>query len=453
MQITNYDVLVEASNEDGNFRLANEHHVGNKRFEVFLNLHKESYQDAKKRGDNTACENIVSKILDIVCHKCIPNGRFLERVTEFADGEGGGVEGEDQWMELGEGQLARAKIHQALNMGNATHRSSKVFTNTQAEKPKRREDDALKRRRRGSYARLRRSISESMLFHTSQQEQQKSKQQQQKQPKHESNRSNTTAAAAAAAAADDDDDEVDVKPMDVVVASNRKGLASSAKNPGNARFNIMIQIHADRYVNANEDERKTILEDLVNTVQKHWNGRFLVRTLLGYEVLNQSEASKALNFALSNKQSTAAPAAAASPPAAAAPVVPVHVPSLAQATFGADAFNGPADRPSPSQMSPFTSPLVPTPTAAKAPAPSLFGRAFGSSSTGASANFPNSQEIQSLRSAAVQGLKARKQKRAIMNRIGKGGKGGKNDSGMGGQLSNGIFLMACSVAVLGAVAK
>ena len=553
MQISNYDVLLEA--DERSFRMANENHVGNKRFEVFLNLHRETYQQARRRGDNSKCEQIVSLILDIVCHKCIPNGRFLERIREEGMPSATHPDSNDgEWVELGEGQLARAKIHQALQPDNSRsdtdRRSSKVFTGTaspsgspaEAARPSRRNDDdaAIKRRRRGSYARLRRSISESMLFHSTPQASQP-KEHPSRAPsdtykwsstmEESHNRGNSefflgtlsspfgslspavgeSAAPQRTMSGDTDgshDEDIELSAMDVVVASNRKGLANVAQNPGNNRFRVVLDMHCEQYCSSNEEGRNKIVEELKNTVQTHWGGRFLINSLLGYETLSNRETNKAIHMILQHnkarqqgdavmgssttggmeqfhKVSLGAgenkvqeqqqqqqqpmaipeePTPAETDPIPVGSMMPMHVPSLAAATFGADVFDEMPSQPelqshepqheedlfepTPIQSEPMMTGSFPqdqqqlfqpqehllqqqgpsTSTAAYGgvqitiPAP-VWAPASGRTPTAPPTNLatilPDIPNMENLRSAAIQGLKARREKRMKLNSLGK----------------------------------
>jgi hypothetical protein len=68
--------------------------VGNNRFQILLQIHREAYNLARLGGDTTECERIVDKIVNTVCVECVPNGRFLERLSSFTDMT------EGQWREL-----------------------------------------------------------------------------------------------------------------------------------------------------------------------------------------------------------------------------------------------------------------------------------------------------------------------------------------------------------------
>jgi hypothetical protein len=329
MQITNYDVLLDGGNE-GAFQLIDTEHVGNKRFEVFLNLHKEEYEKARVARNQEEMDRIVVKIVDIVCHKCIPNGRFLEKAAIP-------IEGESEWMEIGEGELARRRLHQALN-GDVSNkmpaRSSKVFT-----KQDQKTDAAIsKRRRRGSYARLRRSISESMIFYSTLEkvnnegngnindngggDNRQNHGNSSKAWVNLSRMPNPTLIALPPAPT------LSLQPMDVVVAASRSSLANMG-NPGNARFGILVSMHADNFVAAagNNDKRREILNELKTVVQTHWKGRFLVTVLDDYQLLPTEAVSASISALLLKEGNVAAAAAAA-----AASISPLPPPLQQQVT-------------------------------------------------------------------------------------------------------------------------
>jgi len=52
--------------------------VGNHRFQVYLDLYRSDFQDAEERKDIKTCCNIVTDIVNTICSKSVPNGRFLE---------------------------------------------------------------------------------------------------------------------------------------------------------------------------------------------------------------------------------------------------------------------------------------------------------------------------------------------------------------------------------------
>mmetsp|Transcript_29035 Transcript_29035/g.43869 ORF Transcript_29035/g.43869 Transcript_29035/m.43869 type:complete len:359 (-) Transcript_29035:89-1165(-) len=357
MQITNYDVLI-GSAEDDSFKLLNEQHVGNRRFEVVLNLHREEYTKASSNGDNDEMERIVSKIIDIVCHKCVPNGRFLEKVDFGISAEVGDNIEDGDFIDLGEGELARMRLHQAL--GGKVPEPPEVVSSQEQENTER--VSVSKRRRRGSYARLRRSISESMLFHSTNLQEEIS-------------------------SGDLDDEEngngVISNPLDIIFSENRKSLASTG-TPGNARFHILLQMEAERFVEGSLDERLTILDELKTTVQNHWQARFLVATSGSYKELPLNLVSDLITNLLlqgcsinGNSNTSTSISTLAD--------VPVLRPDMTRSVSAIPSMSQPAT-------------------------PGIGGRQASAPSF-----VPDAEKH---RNAAVEALKAKKAKRDIMNRVG-----------------------------------
>ena len=87
MEISDNDVLIDGDDDRG-FKLIDDNHVGNKRFEVFLQLYQEEYNRAMLANSVGEMARIVDTILDIVCRKCVRRGRFLERVSVDTGEEG-----------------------------------------------------------------------------------------------------------------------------------------------------------------------------------------------------------------------------------------------------------------------------------------------------------------------------------------------------------------------------
>jgi hypothetical protein len=317
MTISNYDVLIDGSYEH-RFKLMDDDHVGNKRFEVVLNLHRTEYDNANSTQNQEEMERIVGRIITIVCRQCIPRGRFLEKVAVH-------LEGEPEWMDLGEGILARLRVHQALggdshqhhyNDGGMSHHhddtdsptlhwamttnlsilpsnehssnnhNSNNHSHHQHHNDELLDDSSYKRRRRGSYAKLRRSISESMLFnffrvgggslvdntnHNTSVASSTSLYSEVNHQSHDFTNDSTTTTT----------NMIDVSPQDMDVifspARNPIELATDTGNPGNARFQVMINMHVNSFCSADTAKRHHILAELITTVHVHWRGRFLVQ--------------------------------------------------------------------------------------------------------------------------------------------------------------------------------
>uniref|UniRef100_A0A6V2NFY2 DUF6824 domain-containing protein n=1 Tax=Ditylum brightwellii TaxID=49249 RepID=A0A6V2NFY2_9STRA len=105
----NNDVLllspVNDSAEDELVRFASSAHIGNRRFEIFLNIYRQQYKLALDRSDKDTQECIAMIIADTICNRCKPRGRFFVKVSN-----------NDGWDELGFGgdtldYIKRALLH------------------------------------------------------------------------------------------------------------------------------------------------------------------------------------------------------------------------------------------------------------------------------------------------------------------------------------------------------
>ena len=105
VDFSNYDVLLMPSSTEGVVRFAPGNHVGNQRFRVLLSLHRSRYLQAYKIDDDDMCTKIAKEVLELVCNKCIPNGRFYEQV-DTDDGS--------SWKELDVNLSTIELIKQAL---------------------------------------------------------------------------------------------------------------------------------------------------------------------------------------------------------------------------------------------------------------------------------------------------------------------------------------------------
>lgn len=76
VQLNNYDVVLQRVSDDNPLHFAPSH-IGNLRFRVILENLRQTYLKSELFGDDDACEAIVHDVIDTVCTKCIPNGRFF----------------------------------------------------------------------------------------------------------------------------------------------------------------------------------------------------------------------------------------------------------------------------------------------------------------------------------------------------------------------------------------
>ena len=75
--IGNFDVLLAYDHDVGRLCLDTaQHHVGNSRFEVMMNMHRQDYQNKHSEGADTS--EIVHKLISIVNKECVPPGKFLQ---------------------------------------------------------------------------------------------------------------------------------------------------------------------------------------------------------------------------------------------------------------------------------------------------------------------------------------------------------------------------------------
>ncbi|CAJ1899805.1 unnamed protein product [Cylindrotheca closterium] len=265
IDITNYDVLVAPPipGESEEYQLdRGKNHAGNNRLEVFLNMHRSSYDSARSRADFGECDNIVEKIVATVCHQCVPKGRFL---VSSSSNSGESV----FWNQMDE-QNAKLFLHSVLRPIRPP--------------PMQEFFEEKKRRRRSSL--LRRSASESMVLSVLDSKKKLSKMKlggTQEEPDWMSTQAGG----------------VTLRRMDVMLTDGGQALDPNSQSVGNNRLHVLIAMNASKYQNASIDEKEKILNEIVGTV-KIWTGRFLVQGGNGYEKLSNEDAMNALRniFAL-----------------------------------------------------------------------------------------------------------------------------------------------------------
>ena len=99
--ISNFDILLH-KHEDGHVEMMSFNDtIGNRRFQIFLDIHRRSYNEALHKNDLEECERIIEKVVYTICHSCVPKGRFLEQ-----DMTG--------WRDLGSGIQARERIRRGF---------------------------------------------------------------------------------------------------------------------------------------------------------------------------------------------------------------------------------------------------------------------------------------------------------------------------------------------------
>lgn len=438
-EIGNYDVVVVDSDD---FLLADESHVGNKRFEVFLTIHREAYDQASSTSDYAECERIVDTIVEIVCQTCVPKGRFLEQSSDEED---------PCLRELSEME-ARGRVHQALSAANGTRPAAPRLD---ASFPERTEstssrtlmdassDADTKRRRRGSHKKFHRSISESMVVTSASRtpapdplidlesllledpdlSAEIGKDEQEETPitrpsrfppplkqLHRSATEPRTSNAFATANANLTPADTSLQSslpetsMDVVFAS-RSELATTMKHVGNNRFSVLLDVHLRPYIVANEQGRARIVRDIVDTVSTHWSGKFLVQTNRGFQELEAPQAKSTVAFLLANRQ----------PPSLSDPT---------SITSSSTSSERGTSTPSPPPSSALFSETAQTTQSLKRPvhltSSQTPAQTIDAAISVAALHDPmGAPDIEKLRSEAVKNLKARQVKKELAKRLGR----------------------------------
>ena len=107
--ITSYDILLRRHKDNHVELVSFADFVGNRRFQITLEINRSSYNQAIAQNDTEKCEKILNDIAHTICHECIPRGRFLEQVLRSTDN---GIEA--IWYDLGDGPLARERIRRGF---------------------------------------------------------------------------------------------------------------------------------------------------------------------------------------------------------------------------------------------------------------------------------------------------------------------------------------------------
>ena len=85
------DVLLKHNNDVLSYAVDS---FGNRKFQVFLDIYRSSFLHAEERKDTITCNRIVNDIVDTICTKSVPAGRFLE----FDDKK-------NEWYDVGTGAI------------------------------------------------------------------------------------------------------------------------------------------------------------------------------------------------------------------------------------------------------------------------------------------------------------------------------------------------------------
>jgi hypothetical protein len=283
-EFSNYDVLLAKTHLDALVLDPNQNHIGNNRFQILSNMHKDEFEERITAGEPT--DVVVNKIIDIVCRQCEPKGRFML------------TQGKGSWIVLTEWE-ARDFVTEFLLLaspsGKAKFTPPEALTNSMpvALRPADAEASASppqelratmvgdvneekKRRRRSSL--LRRSVSEGnfddkkklgrsivgMMF-----------------PSKPSWVPKLGKKA---------------KPEGLDVLFNRHRTKLSAGPTGNNRLAIMIKMQQSAYLSSSDEGRQRMVGEVYSTVTEAWKGRFLAENFdkRGYTVLEDHEVFAAL---------------------------------------------------------------------------------------------------------------------------------------------------------------
>ena len=79
VKLNNYDVILHRSSDDAPLHIARSvNHVGNLRFQIIIeSIFRQRYLQSELFADDYECESIVQEVVDTICCKCVPNGRFF----------------------------------------------------------------------------------------------------------------------------------------------------------------------------------------------------------------------------------------------------------------------------------------------------------------------------------------------------------------------------------------
>lgn len=295
--ITNYDVLADPSLEGviGEYQLDNYmKSSGNNRLKVFISLHQQDYDIALRQENITGCDSIVSKIIHTLSERCIPAGRFLintvtnSRMNTMSQVLPSQASQYPIWKLMGEHE-AKQLLHgilkkvrppelYRLRRQQAGMNSNQMSNGTEEHK----------RRRRSSL--LRRSASDSLLDDSKkvsrfdrQERAMQNRRMSREEPTWSSSRRMTNNGI------------VSLNRMDVILTSTMDALDPNSQSIGNNRLHILVAMQSGKYQQANDHQKEAILDEVMQTVNSFWKGRFLTESMSGcYEVLDHNDAKRSL---------------------------------------------------------------------------------------------------------------------------------------------------------------
>ncbi len=303
INITSYDVLADPAMDGvmGEYQLENyTKNVGNNRLKVFLGLHQNEYDRASRKDDAMVCDTIVTNVIETLNKKCVPTGRFLINSVAANNSMGQQIQSSPMQQapvwKLMEEYEAKQLIH-AIFKG-AQPPDSYLFQQQGRFEPLKQPgmnslsgggmgSDDHKRRRRSSL--LRRSASESLLddtkkvFKFDQDNSRQNRRMSREEPIWSSSRRLNNNRI------------ISLNRMDVILKSTMDALDPNCQSIGNNRLHILVAMQSGKYQQANDRQKESILDEVMQTVNSFWKGRFLTETMKGcYEELDNRDAKRSL---------------------------------------------------------------------------------------------------------------------------------------------------------------
>lgn len=249
IEFSSYDVLLMQDDESSVLRFAPGNHVGNERFKILLNLYRPRYLSANQRSDNEACTRIARELMETVCTKCIPNGKFYE------SGNNG------QWKEISLlGPSIISLLQGALKNG-----------------PKEVEDKPALQIT-GRFPKPKRVCHRSSIV------------------SHDSSSSQNDSASASIAVP---------KRFDAICNASGHSLKLNCDHTGNNRLKVMIDLRMKSYIKANKVERESIVQQVVSSIMEDASSHFLRKekdssTGLLFKSLSREMAAICIHAAFNN---------------------------------------------------------------------------------------------------------------------------------------------------------
>jgi hypothetical protein len=487
ISIENYDVLMDPpiNGKYGQYQLDKyQDHVGNKRLEVFLNLHRQSYQEARQRNSTLELDSIVEKITSLPgrflwnanssnnfnsndSNSSSNNGAFSMRQQQQQQLQGSFITPPPasavvpMWQSLPLDQV-RAFVHAILqqqqqqpqqqqqhphqqshhqqqqsflsrqifngaSLSPIAQSSSRGLSPNRASPHQNNNDDTQKRRRRSSL--LRRSASEGMLVDSKKKlfrmrmdgASDSHRRLVKEEPTWSSSRNTNQHGLI-----------LTLNRMDVILTSSRNALDPNSQSAGNNRLHVLVAMKSGKYQQANIDGREAVLDEVIETV-KIWNGRFLAESEEGYELIDKEDVRHALRsiFDMRSSQNLFSRRDNADMPM----VVPDKnlVPDPSSHAPGMFPLSGPgliARSPRIGLLKQSSTGMIQQPlTMVARHANAALARQVSTSVLPAEPIYM--EDVGNLRSAAVRGLQKQKERQKVASRLEKGSSSVRNQNNMG----------------------